>query len=665
MDFKKFKDVIAVEFNKMAKGKLFVLNLPKEILWETYLNSFKEEDKQEHNCNACKAFITHYGKVVTINPETLEIETFWDNVHVEGYEVVAANMVKLIKGGSISNIFIRSDKEFFGCDHNLQRLENGEVITWQHLYVVAPQKCLLNNYSGDTIGAVQGKIESSVSVLFRSLTEFTDAAVDTVIELTESGNLYRGSEFLKSIQEFKYLKNEDSKNKSKRMNFCWLHYESSVSKIRNTAIGTLLINLSEDMDLEKAVAKYEAIMAPMNYKRPNALVTPKQIEAAKKTVQELGLESSLPRRHATIDDISVKNVLFVNSDARTLMKDSVFSAIPTAGISNPKAFKNSSKVNIDDFIHNILPNSQEVEVLFTNDLIPNLVTITAPVNKDAEPLFKWNNNFAWCYNGSVADSFKEKVKSAGGCIEGYLRCSLHWFNYDDLDIHVTQPNHDDICFNHKNGYTGGVLDIDMNAGYGHSRDSVENIIWKDSNRLAPGIYTLSVNNYFKRETIDVGFECEIEYNSEIFKFTYNKIVPNQSTINVATMEVFKDKSISITPIIESNSSFRTTKVWNIDTLKFQRVSCIMESPNQWDLKCGNRHLFFMLQNCKNPYAVRGFFNEYLRSDLEKNHKRVFEALGSAVKSEYCEEQLSGIGFSDTTKGELIVKVDNKTYKIKF
>ena len=213
MDFKKFKDVIAVEFNKMAKGKLFVLNLPKEILWETYLNSFKEEDKQEHNCNACKAFITHYGKVVTINPETLEIETFWDNVHVEGYEVVAANMVKLIKGGSISNIFIRSDKEFFGCDHNLQRLENGEVITWQHLYVVAPQKCLLNNYSGDTIGAVQGKIESSVSVLFRSLTEFTDAAVDTVIELTESGNLYRGSEFLKSIQEFKYLKNEDSKNK--------------------------------------------------------------------------------------------------------------------------------------------------------------------------------------------------------------------------------------------------------------------------------------------------------------------------------------------------------------------------------------------------------------------------------------------------------------------
>lgn len=42
-------------------------------------------------------------------------------------------------------------------------------------------------------------------------------------------------------------------------------------------------------------------------------------------------------------------------------------------------------------------------------------------------------------NGSVADSFKEKVKAAGGNVDGFMRCSLHWFNYDDLDLHVTEP----------------------------------------------------------------------------------------------------------------------------------------------------------------------------------------------------------------------------------
>lgn len=38
-------------------------------------------------------------------------------------------------------------------------------------------------------------------------------------------------------------------------------------------MGTLLINLSEGMDLENAVKQYENIMAPANYKRPTAIIT--------------------------------------------------------------------------------------------------------------------------------------------------------------------------------------------------------------------------------------------------------------------------------------------------------------------------------------------------------------------------------------------------------
>lgn len=64
------------------------------------------------------------------------------------------------------------------------------------------------------------------------------------------------------------------------------------------------------------------------------------------------------------------------------------------------------------FVKNILPGAKEVSILVENRHIPNFVTLTAPENPDAGQLFKWNNNFAWVYNGSVADSFKEKVK---GC----------------------------------------------------------------------------------------------------------------------------------------------------------------------------------------------------------------------------------------------------------
>ena len=100
-------------------------------------------------------------------------------------------------------------------------------------------------------------------------------------------------------------------------------------------------------------------------------------------------------------------------------------------------------------------------------------------------------------------------------------------------------------------------------------------------------------------------------------------------------------------------------------MKFQEVSCIMWSPNYWEGEVGNKHLFFMIEECKNPDPVRGFFNEYLRTDLAQNYKRVFEAIGSKAKVEYSDDQLSGLGFSTTQRNEVIVKVNNKPYKIVF
>ena len=55
----------------------------------------------------------------------------------------------------------------------------------------------------------------------------------------------------------------------------------------------------------------------------------------------------------------------------------------------------------------------------------------------------------------------------------------------------------------------------------------------------------------------------------------------------------------------------------------------------------------------------------MKENLEKQHHRVFEALASKAKTEYNDNQLSGLGFSVSQRNELVVKVDNKTFKIKF
>lgn len=151
------------------------------------------------------------------------------------------------------------------------------------------------------------------------------------------------------------------------------------------------------------------------------------------------------------------------------------------------------------------------------------------------------------------------------------------------------------------------------------------------------------------------------------KFNYDKMVPDREYITVATIKVDSIGNITLSPVIaEGATSYKSMNEWGIDTMRFQTVSCIMYSPNYWEgNEIGNKHLFFMIDGCKNPDPVRGFFNEYLRPDLEKDHKRVFEAIGSRAKAEYNDNQLSGLGFSSTSHDEVVVKVDNKPFKIKF
>ena len=668
MEFFYFKKDVEAAFVKMMEaGKLFIVNVDNDLLWMGYLLSFPEgEVRQSHNCNACKSFIRHMGKAVSIDPVTYEIKTFWDDVHTPGYEKTAADLAKLVKEAAICNIFMQDMNEFHGCDHNIQRLPDGSTRQWNHLYVNLPVTYRFNERTSrfDSLAAFKGDVVARRGVFMRSLTELKTEAVETVIDLIEDNNLYRGSEFLKSLQEFLRVK-KSVEGIANLENYCWLHYDNPIAKIRNTAMGTLLTNLSDGMDLERAVKAYENIMAPTNYKRPNALITKKQIAQAQKTVEELGLVDALPRRHAQVEDISVNDVLFVNRDtAKRMIGGSMLDMLSADKPVNPKEFTKATEITIEQFLKDILPGSTNVEALVENNHIPNFVTLTAPVNKDAGNLFKWNNNFAWVYNGSVADSFKEKVKAAGGNVEGFMRCSLHWFNFDDLDVHVMEPSGREIYYGNRRSYsTGGELDVDMNAGSGKTRDAVENIVWTDRSRLAPGRYTVWVNQFNKRESIDVGFEFEIEIDGELHKFAFDKAV--NGNVTVAYIEV-SNKGITVSPVLPSNASYKSKTEWSIDTMKFQKVSCIMLSPNHWEgNSVGNKHYFFMLDGCKNPDPVRGFFNEYLRADLEKDHRRVFEALASKAKTEYSDNQLSGLGFSNTQRNELIVKVDNKTFKIKF
>jgi hypothetical protein len=138
------------------------------------------------------------------------------------------------------------------------------------------------------------------------------------------------------------------------------------------------------------------------------------------------------------------------------------------------------------------------------------------------------------------------------------------------------------------------------------------------------------------------------------------------TVEVAKLDYSHKSGCGLHGSLPKSSASR--ELWGLPSESFHRVTTVMMSPNHWDEQgVGNRHFFFMLDGCKNDGSARGFFNEFLGSELDP-HRKVFEVVGSKMKVPEADHQLSGLGFSSTQKNTLVCRVKGsftRTIKIVF
>ena len=428
-----------------------------------------------------------------------------------------------------------------------------------------------------------------------------------------------------------------------------------------------MTDISEGIDLDSAVRRYETIVAPTNYKRPKAIYTKKMLEEAKQKITEIGYLDSLPRRFATLDDITVNNILFSNKDAAKRISGDIFDDMIEDIAVDPKKFSRVEEVSAEKFVNNVLPTAKSLEILLENRHVKNMVSLIAPVNKDAKSMFKWNNGFSWAYAGNITDSdIRENVKNAGGKVDGALRFSIQWNEAGtdncDLDAHCVEPNGYEIYFGRARRPSvspmGGQLDVDIIHPNGDV--AVENITWGDSSCMKEGAYIFYVHQY--SGSARHGFRAEIEFNGTIYSFDYDKTMRSGEKIRVAEVRMDQYGNFTLKELIPSSVS--TREVWGLKTNSFAPVTVVMYSPNYWDDQqgIGHRHYFFMLKDCVNPEQPNGFYNEFLDNRLNE-HKRVFEALGSKLAVASADDQLSGIGFSATKRNDLVIKVKGATERI--
>lgn len=681
-DFKEFRTLLQKHFDEMVKdgAPLFITNADEDKLYNLYLDSFPAgtnpifRKRREYDCSCCRRFVKNIGKLVSFMDG--QMVTVWDfDTKSDVYQPVVDALAAYVKTCAVVNPYYVSRNMIsdgkFGTEMNYEYdADHKAVRTWDHFAVEIPQRFIVNSYD---VSTKMAEWRDSANVFKRSLEELTMDAVDTVLELIAQNSLYRGKEFEGLVRGFKSDKQVyDRLPDEKKSAYVWMAPGGASMnrlRIRNTAIGTLLVNLSEGMDVDAAVTAFEKVVAPANYKRPKAIFTKKMLEDAQKTVTELGYMNSLARQFATLDDITANNILFCNRDAapRVMGAANPFEAMAKSLGTDPKKFGRAEEIGIEKFVKEVLPTAAGLELFMENRFSKNMVSLIAPQDKSAPSMFKWSNGFSWAYTGNMADSdIRENVKAAGGKVDGVLRFSIQWndvpgeWDENDEDAHCIEPDKNHIYFGNKwHPRTDGCLDVDITHP---SRDkaAVENITWPDIKKMKEGEYSFYVNCFASRGG-KTGFRAEIEFDGNIYSFNYDK--PLHGGQNVAVAKVtLKDGKFSIKEQLPSSTS--TREIWGVNSNQFVPVSVAMYSPNYWDEQTGNgnRHYFFMLKDCVNTEKPNGFYNEFLKADLLQ-HKRVFEALGSQMAVQSVDDQLSGVGFSETQHNSFIVQVQGATERV--
>lgn len=682
-----------------ATGKLFRSSVSGSEVWETYLKGFSPKDNpifrdpnsSSHNCNTCHNFVRRYGNIVAVD-SNLSIITLWDTVSVSEYKNSAKNISSLLKSSEIRDVFFETFNElnslpYEKCTKNAEKFQLGlavnykqytpeevdkfkvvnsnDIYTFNHFNLSLPKAFV--NTSGKSIEAITAEYRDAKNVFQRTMQTISLDTFNLVKDLINQGSLLDAQAHLYKIEQMiPFAKDYEKISFAFKDAWCWItSYNLPFAKFRNELIGVLCSELAEGEDLNKACQNWNKRVDPANYMKAVAPITKKQIEEAKKFVEENGYEESFNRRFATIDDIKASEILHINSGNGELKNVSIFDSVKSTSTRHKRSeFDKVEEVSIDKFMKDILPTCTSVEAYLENRLEGNMVSLTTANIKTSKPIFKWPNNYSWTFNGNLAgkSQIKDNVKAVGGKITGILRCSLQWNDEDtkgiiDFDLHCKTPFTEIYYSNKKDSNSGGWLDVDM---INPSHIGIENITWQ--NKLKDGKYHFFIRN-FSGHTRHTGFKAEIEFDGNTYNYYCNDIFIGNK--EVATITV-KNGMMSIEHHLPE--SFSSKDIYGLESNQFHKVNLVCLSPNHWDgNQVGNKHYMFMLDKCTCPTSIRSFHAENLIPELAQ-HRKVLEVLGNTTMIQSSGKQLSGLGFNSTVKDELIVKLQGthkRILKIKF
>lgn len=188
-------------------------------------------------------------------------------------------------------------------------------------------------------------------------------------------------------------------------------------------------------------------------------------------------------------------------------------AVDSLDDSNLPNLNNFAVDSLDNFRVDSLDNFYVIDLNGSFDQASFAVTLPQELDREAFYLLVATRT-AGTVNGYRAIRMRPRSDVAAGVVQ----VSVSWDTPSDVDLHVFEPNGEEIFFGNPLSETGGELDIDSNAACSIDNINQENITWTTTTPPS-GTYTVVVRWWSNCNIDDTVYIVTVQTRGETQVFT--------------------------------------------------------------------------------------------------------------------------------------------------
>lgn len=368
-------------------------------LFDLFLSKLPEDARQHYNCRCCQQFIDRFGGVVQVDADGRQIPVMWGLDTPVFFASAVDALHNKVKDAKVNGVFIT---------------ENGTLGTpvtgsWHHMAVDVPRARVHRDKLHTAYQVTAAKAEDH-RLLCQAVHNYKADTVKTAVKLLQSESLYRSERVLGVAEWLMNIQSTLSNlhNAKRRNNILW--YKAATAPagfchVSSSMIGTLLDDIEAGLDFDSVSRKFAEKMNPLQYQRPQAAPTAGNVAQAEKIVEKLGIQNSLHRRFARLDEITALWRPTKEQPKHT----GIFAGIATKGRTPAKADVIGPEITMtwEKFRATVLPTARKIE-FYAGMGLDNYSAILTAADPAAPPILQWDteeqrNPFSWyVYHGGTS-----------------------------------------------------------------------------------------------------------------------------------------------------------------------------------------------------------------------------------------------------------------------